>query len=134
MLKGILGILLFIFFLIVFVMMLIGGRILKALRDLRKAAEQAAEKQAQRQRYETGRQRQQYSQRHQNTQSTQRGQSTQSAQQFEDTQEEYAQQKDARRTQTATGETIIDHQHEKRETQKIFDDSDGEYVDFVEER
>ena len=52
MLKGILGILLFIFFLIVFVMMLIGGRILKALRDLRKAAEQAAEKQAQRQRYE----------------------------------------------------------------------------------
>ena len=125
MLKGILGILLFIFFLIVFVMMLIGGRILKALRDLRKA---------QRQRYETGRQRQQYSQRHQNTQSTQRGQSTQSAQQFEDTREEYVQQEDARRTQTATGETIIDHQHEKRETQKIFDDSDGEYVDFVEER
>ena len=31
-----------------------------------------------------------------------------------------------------TGETIIDHQHEKRESRKIFDDEDGEYVEFEE--
>ena len=65
---------------------------------------------------------------------TQSAQSTQSAQQFDEPQEEYVQQENARRTQTATGETIIDHHHEKRESQKIFDDSDGEYVEFVEEK
>ena len=30
--------------------------------------------------------------------------------------------------------TIIDNRHQERENKKIFDDSDGEYVDFVEER
>ena len=131
MLKGILGILLFIFFLFVFIVILIGGRIFKMLKDMRKAAEQAADKQAQRQRYETGRQRQQYSQRPQNTQQAQ--QASQGRQRAEDYRDEYVQQEDARRTQTATGETIIDHRHEKRESQKIFDDADGEYVEFVEE-
>lgn len=130
MLKGVFGILLFIFFLIVFIVMLVGGRFLKALKDMRKAAERAADKQAQRQRYETGRQRQQYSQRSQSTQGTQNAQQT--SQQSEEPQEEYVQQKDARRTQTATGETIIDHHHEQRENQKIFDDADGEYVEFEE--
>lgn len=130
MLKGVLGIILFIFFLFVFVAMLIGGRVLKAIKDMRKAAEQAADKQAQRQRYETGRQRQQYSQRPQSTQNSQNAQQT--SQQFEEPQDEYVQQEDARRTQTVTGETIIDHHHEKRESQKIFDDADGEYTDFVE--
>ena len=40
--------------------------------------------------------------------------------------------KAARRTQTATGETIIDNRHQERENKKIFDDSDGEYVEFEE--
>ena len=35
-------------------------------------------------------------------------------------------------TQTSTGETIIDNRHQERENKKIFDDSDGEYVDFEE--
>jgi hypothetical protein len=32
----------------------------------------------------------------------------------------------------ATGETIIDNRRQDRENEKIFDDSDGEYVDFEE--
>ena len=38
------------------------------------------------------------------------------------------------RTETGRKETIIDNRHQERENKKIFDDSDGEYVDFVEER
>jgi len=37
-----------------------------------------------------------------------------------------------RRTQTESGEVIIDHRQD-RENKKIFDDSDGEYVEFTEE-
>ena len=36
------------------------------------------------------------------------------------------------KTTTTTGETIIDHRHQERENKKIFDDSDGEYVEFEE--
>ena len=60
----------------------------------------------------TGRKRQQYSTR-------QSANTTQS--------EQYSQT-----TQTSTGETIIDNRHQERENKKIFDDSDGEYVDFEE--
>ena len=38
-----------------------------------------------------------------------------------------------RRTQTDSGEVIIDHRHQERENKKIFADDDGEYVDFVED-
>lgn len=44
-----------------------------------------------------------------------------------DTQEEAP-----RRTQTQSGEVIIDHRHQERENKKIFSDDDGEYVDFTE--
>ena len=54
----------------------------------------------------------------------------QSAERVQPSQNE--EQKNARHTQTATGETIIDHHHETRESKKIFDDSDGEYVEFEE--
>ncbi len=37
-----------------------------------------------------------------------------------------------RRTQTQSGEVIIDHRHQKRENKKIFTEDDGEYVDFSE--
>ena len=123
MLKGILGFVLFIFFVFVFIVILIGGRIYSALQKAKKAAQQAAEQQEQQRRTETGRQRQQYSQRSQNVHSSQNTYSSQR-------EEEYEPQ--ARRTQTATGETIIDHRHQERENKKIFDDSDGEYVEFEE--
>ena len=109
MLKGILGFLLFVFVFAIFILLLTGSFILKKIREFRKAAEQAADQQAFNYRTETGRQRQQYSNR-------QRTQSTQSSQ----------------TTQTATGETIIDNRQQKRENKKIFDDSDGEYVEFEE--
>ena len=123
MLKGILGFVLFIFFFFVFIAILIGGRIYSTIKKAKKAVEQAAEQQEQQRRTETGRQRQQYSQRAQNAQS-------QSAQSFQNSEGEY--QPQARRTQTATGETIIDNRHQERENKKIFDDSDGEYVEYTE--
>ncbi len=126
MLKGIFGILIFIFFLFVFFMILLGGTILRAIKNFRKAAEQAAEQQDHRYRTETGRQRQQYSHR---SQSTQNYQNTQNHQSYQNTQRD-----DARRTETSSGETIIDHRHQERENKKIFDDSDGEYVEFTEEK
>lgn len=125
MLNGILWIILFIFFVIVFFVLLSWSLIVKTIRNMRRAVQDAADLKEQRMRDEVGRQRQQYSQRQQpkNTQNTQYSQSTR---------QEEPQQENARRTQTATGETIIDHHHEKRENQKIFDDNDGEYVEFEE--
>ncbi len=128
MLKGILGFVLFIFFVLVFIGILIGGRIYSTIQKAKKAVQQAAEQQEQQRRTETGRQRQQYSQRQQShsAPNAHSSQNTYSDQREEDYQPE------ARRTQTATGETIIDNRHQERENKKIFDDSDGEYVEFEE--
>jgi len=106
--KAILGFLAFLFFLFVLVILLTGSYIVNVFRKMRKAAMDAAEQQANQYHRETGRQRQQYSQRHRNSANSQSRQS----------QEE--------------SETIIDYRRQERENQKIFDDSDGEYVDFVE--
>jgi hypothetical protein len=122
MLKGLLGFFAFIFFLIVLILLLVGSYLYSTYRKIRVAAQRAAERQAQQHREETGRQRQQYNQRQQYGPTSQ-------ADDSEDT--NYYDQ--PRTTQTATGETIIDNRHQERESKKIFDDSDGEYVDFVEE-
>ena len=122
MLKGLLGFFAFIFFLGVLVLLLVGSYIYRTYRKIRVAAQRAAERQAQQHREETGRQRQQYNQRQQYGPTSQ-------ADDMDDT-SSYEQ---PRTTQTATGETIIDNRHQERESKKIFDDSDGEYVDFVEE-
>ena len=132
------AILLFIFFLVVFILMLVGSKILKSIKDAKKAVEEAADLREQRLRNETARQRQQYSQRQQpqnsqnsqNSQSTQNTQSTQNSQSTQYTQT--TENDNARRTETATGETIIDHHHEHRENNRIFNDEDGEYVEFEE--
>ena len=135
------AILLFIFFLVVFILMLVGSKILRSIKDAKKAVEEAADLREQRLRNETARQRQQYSQRQQpqNSQSTQNSQSAQNNQNSQSTQsgpsnESYqkTEYENARRTETATGETIIDHHHEHRENNRIFDDEDGEYVEFEE--
>ena len=121
------AILLFIFFLIVFILMLVGGSILKKLKDAKKAVEEAADLREQRLRNEIGRQRQQYSQRAQGSQNTQNNQNNQNTQGYQN-----AEYENARRTETATGETVIDHHHQNRENKKIFDDEEGEYVEFEE--
>ena len=92
--------------------MLTGSYILKKVRQFNKAVQDAQDKQAFNHRTETGRKRQQYGTR-------QSANTTQS--------DQYSQT-----TQTATGETIIDNRHQERENKKIFDDTDGEYVDFEE--
>ena len=128
MLNGILWFFLFIFFVIVFFVLLSWSLIVKTIKNMRRAVQDAADLKEQRMRDEVGRQRQQYSQRQQprNTQSTYHTQYSQT------TQQEEPQQENARRTHTATGETIIDHHHQTRENKKIFDDADGEYVEFEE--
>lgn len=129
-------ILLFVFFLLVFIGMLVGGYVVKSIKKYKKAAQQAADKREQQSRGEVGRQRQQYSQRQQpkKAQTAQSAQNTQTNQSTQNTQSTQAapEQENARHTQTATGETIIDHHHQKRENRKIFDDEDGEYVEFEE--
>ena len=111
----ILEILVFFFFLGILILMLTGRYILKQFRKMQNAVEQAAEQQARQYREETGRQRQQYSQR---AQSQQR--------------QEQAGPSEGYETDYQSDEPIIDHRHQKRENRKIFDDSDGEYVDFEE--
>ena len=122
MLNGILWFFLFIFFVIVFFVLLSWSLIVKTIKNMRRAVQDAADLKEQRMRDEVGRQRQQP----RNTQSTYHTQYSQT------TQQEESQQGNARRTQTATGETIIDHHHQTRENKKIFDDADGEYVEFEE--
>ncbi len=125
MLKGILAFIIFIFVLLILIVMLTGSYVVRTFRKMKKTAEQMAEQQARQHREETARQRQQYSHRTQYSQQSQQSQRTYT------TQEAYDEQ--PRRTQTASGETIIDHRHQERENKKIFDDSDGEYVEFTEE-
>ena len=130
-------ILLFVFFVLVLIGMLVGGRVVKSVKKFKEAAQQAADKKEQQFRDEVGRQRQQYSQRPQSQSATTSAQTTHDTQTTHDAHDTHSapepeQNDNARRTQTATGETIIDHHHEKRENRKIFDDSDGEYTDFVE--
>lgn len=122
MLKGLLGFFAFLFFLVVLILLLVGGYLYRMYRKIRVATMRETERKARQYREETGRQRQQYSQRQQYG-STSQASDTDNASSYEQ----------PRTTQTATGETIIDHRHQERESKKIFDDSDGEYVDFVEE-
>ena len=108
--KAFLGVIVFIFFLVILILLLTWGYLYRTFRKIRVNSKRESERKARQYREETGRQRQQYS----FYQRTQQAQSTKSY-------------------ETTTGETIIDNRHQERENQKIFDDSDGEYVDFVEE-
>ncbi|MBQ7513978.1 MAG: DUF4834 family protein [Prevotella sp.] len=127
MFKGILGALLFVFTLIVFLVFLAWGYIIRFIRNYRRSMKVKADREEIHYRNETGRQRRQYSQRQQ--QASNGGQQASNGQQQAGNDN---QQDQARRTQTTTGETIIDHRHQERENKKIFDDNDGEYVEFTE--
>ena len=130
MFKGILGFVLFIFFVFVFIAILVGERVYRAIKKAKKAAQQVADQHEQRIKNETGRQRQQYSQRKQTQNAQSQSAQSQNAESYQNAERE--EQPQARHTQTATGETIIDNRHQERENKKIFDDSDGEYVEFEE--
>jgi len=128
MLKGLLGFLLFIFFVIVFIVLVAWGYIIRTINNFRKAVTDAAEMKEKRYREDIGRKRQQYSQREQPTQSGQQDKD------YRRTADEDTQQEEVHRYETATGETIIDRHQKERESKKIFDDDDGEYVEFIEEK
>ena len=102
--KEMLGVIAFIFFLVILILLLTWGYIYRTFRKIRVSTKRESERKARQYR-------QQYGAFYQNR----RTQEAQTSQSYE----------------TATGETIIDNRHQERE--KIFDDSDGEYVDFVEE-
>ena len=122
------GFLLFIFFIIVFIVLLTGGSIVRYLKKAKLKAKKAAEAKAQKFRDETGRQQRQY---HYTAQSAP---NQQAEPRF--TQEEKPRQKEEEpleiHTKTATGETIIDRRAE-RENKKIYEEAEGEYVEFSEE-
>ena len=107
--KAFLGVIVFIFFLVILILLLTWGYLYRTFRKIRVNSKRESERKARQYREETGRQRQQYS----FYQRTQQAQSTKSY-------------------ETTTGETIIDNRHQERENQKIFDDSDGEYVEYTE--
>jgi len=114
-------ILLFIFFLLVFIGLLIGGYVLRSIRKFKKAVEQAADLRAQQMRNEVGRQNQQYSQ---------RSTTTNRANRVKEATNEPKNTSDS----VQQTETIIDQHQQRRESRKIFDDEDGEYVEFTEEK
>ena len=131
---------LFVFFLIVFIVFLAWGYIIRTIRRFYRANKVKSEREEIHYRQETGRQRQQYSQRQQasggNSQASNGTYSSSNGHYSSSNGSQQAgssQQGQARRTQTVSGETIIDHRHQERENNKIFNDSDGEYVEFTEE-
>ncbi len=118
-------ILLFVFFLIVFIGLLIGSYVVKSIRNFKKAVEQAADLRAQQMRNEVGRKNQQYSKRNTTTHNKRSNKANGAQEPYESSgvNEDYQQ-----------SETIIDHHQQRRESRKIFDDEEGEYVEFTEEK
>lgn len=124
------GFLIFVFFIVVFILLLSGGRIIKAIKNARlKAKREAINKEHQYQN-ETGRQQRQY---HYTAQTAQQqaGPRQQQAEPRAQQEEKPQEEPQEIHTKTATGETIIDRRA-GRENKKIYDDSDGEYVEFSE--
>ena len=98
------GFILFIVFVVIFILLLTGGRIIKSIKDAKIKAKKAADEKEQKYRDETGRQQRQY---------------------------HYSGPEEIH-TQTATGETIIDRR-KQRDNKKIYEETEGEYVEFSEE-
>lgn len=114
MFKGLISIILFVVCLFILFLMLAGSYILKMFRQVRKTVQDTAEQQARQYQDETGRQRRQYTQK---TKST--------------TQNSYRANEPHQSHETHQS-TIIDNRHQQRENRKIFDEDDGEYVEYTE--
>ena len=120
------GVLVFAFFVIVFILLLTGGKIIRYLKKAKLDAKKAADEKEQNYRDETGRQQRQY---HYSGQTaTPKGEAKPRAEQEKETVEEPIEV----HTRTATGETIIDRRT-RRENKKIYEEAEGEYVEFSEE-
>ncbi len=119
------GFILFVVFIVIFILLLSSGSIIRSLKEAKLKAKKAADEEAQRYRDETGRQQRQY---HYSWRTP-----------SEPVQPRAAKPKDTKidepeeiHTTTATGETIIDCR-KQRETKKIYEGEEGEYVEFSEE-
>ena len=121
------GFLIFVFFVVVFLLLLTGGSIIRYLKNAKKKAKKAADERAQNYRDETGRQQRQYHYSGQ-TATPKEGPKPRA----EQVKEPEAEEPVEIHTKTATGETIIDRRSE-RENKKIYEDAEGEYVEFSEE-
>jgi hypothetical protein len=120
------GVLVFAFFVIVFILLLTGGKIIRYIKKAKLDAKKAADEKEQNYRDETGRQQRQY---HYSGQpATPKGETKLRAEQEKETVEEPIEV----HTRTATGETIIDRRT-RRENKKIYEEAEGEYVEFSEE-
>lgn len=124
-----LGLYIFIFFVIVFILLLVGGRIINSIKEAKQRAKKAADEKAQKYKDETGRQQTQY---YYNPKASATQPAKPRAEQNEKPKEE---EPEEIRTKTATGETIIDRRSSKERDnkKKIYEEAEGEYVEFSEE-
>lgn len=123
------GFYVFIFFFALFVLLLLGGRIVKSVKMAKLKAKKAADEKAQKYKDETGRQQRQY---YYNPKASATQSAKPRAEQDEKPKEE---EPEEIRTKTATGETIIDRRSnkERESKKKIYEEAEGEYVEFSEE-
>ncbi len=122
------GFLIFILFIIIFILLLTGGKIIKSIKKAKLKAKKAVDDKSQKYRDETGRQQQQY---HYNGHIETPKEEAKPRAEQEKAQEPQVEEPVEVYTKTATGETIIDRRTE-RESKKIYDNADGEYVEFEE--
>lgn len=118
------GFILFIVFVVIFILLLTGGRIIKSIKDARIKAKKAADEKEQKYRDETGRQQRQYHYSGKTPKEPVEPRAAKENPQVEEPEEIH--------TQTATGETIIDRR-KQRDNKKIYEETEGEYVEFSEE-
>lgn len=120
-----LGFILFIVFIVIFILLLTGGSIIKSIKNAKVKAKKAADEKSQRHRDETGRQQRQY---HYSGKTPTEPVEPRAVKEGKAKVEE----PEEIHTKTATGETIIDRRKE-RESKKIYEEAEGEYVEFSEE-
>lgn len=119
-----LGFIFFIVFVAIFILLLTGGKIIRSIKNARLKAKKAAEERDQQYRDETGRQQRQYHYSGKTPKDPVKPRAAKEKPQPEEPEEIH--------TRTATGETIIDRR-KQRDNKKIYEEAEGEYVEFSEE-
>ena len=118
------GFVLFIVFVAIFILLLTGGRIIKSIKDAKVKAKNAADEKEQKYRDETARQQRQY---HYSGKTP-----TEPVEPRAAKENPQAEEPEEIHTKTASGETIIDRR-KQRDNKKIYEEAEGEYVEFSEE-
>ena len=119
------GFIIFIVFVVIFLLLLTGGHIVKSIKNAKVKAKQAADDKSQKYRDETARQQRQY---HYSGKTPTEPVEPRAARE----EKPKVAEPEEIHTQTATGETIIDRRKVK-DNKKIYEEEEGEYVEFSEE-